>query len=225
MPISDLYSLVSRELRRGATYDSEIPDYVEMAVQTLEGLHNWRHMWRESFQQTLTAGDSQITFAGRLKSVRYVRFAVPLASTLPLAGRFAYAKKSQPESVTSGLTFGSLNGVRFWLTTPQKLQFSGAFAEDVLYDIGWYQFSALDDSLPWLDLHMGVVAAQTIIEMAERLKDDKLIARAEAKLSRSLASISEFDLTHQYDSDDSEMTPFFDDIQEDLFALNDGGIS
>lgn len=221
MPISDLYSLVSRELRRGTVFDAEIPDYVEQAVQTLEGLHNWRHMWRESFQQTLVAGDSSITFAGRVKSVRYLRFPVPLNPSFPLAGRMAYAKKCQPESVMSGTTYQSLNSVKFWLTTPQKLQMDGAFAEDVIYDLGWYQFSVMDDTLPWLELHKGVVSAQTLIEMAERLKDDKLIARAEAKLARGLASLTEFDLTHQYDSDDSEMVPFFDDVQEDLFSQND----
>lgn len=224
MTLATFYSRVSRVVRRGTVYDGDIPQYVSDAVETLEGLHNWRHMWRESFMQTLVAADSQITFAGVVKGVRYLRFVVAANSGLNLAGRFAYARKAQPEEITTGATFASLNGVRFWMTSPTKLQLNGAFNSDVLYDVGWYLRSTIDDNLPWLTVSPGILLAQTLVEMAPLLRDEKVIVRNEAILQKKLAAAQESDLVHQFDSDDSEMVPFFDELEEDLFSMNEGGM-
>lgn len=226
--LTDFYARVARVIRRGNVYDADIPLYVADAVKTLEGLHNWRHMWRESFQQTLPAADSQIIFVGNVKGVRYLRFCVAVNSGLPLAGRFAYAKKSQPEDITSGFTLTSLAKARFWMTSPQVLQLNGAFTTDVLYDLGWYQRSVIDDNLPWIaagtPLDSGILLAQTLIEMAPLLRDEKQLARNEAVLQRKLIAASESDLIHQFDSDDSEMTPFFEEMQDNLFSEDEGGL-
>lgn len=228
----DFQARVRRVVRRGTIYDADIPLYIKDAMKTLENLHNWRHMWRESFQQTLVALDKQVIYSGDVKDVRYLRFVVPASlQTSVLAGRFAYSKKSQPEDINTGFTFTSLHQTRHWLTRQTEsagtiLQLNGAFSVDVLYDTGWYLYSdPTSDTNPWYNrLDSGVLLAQVLIEMAPLLRDEKLIARNEALLTRKLAALSESDVIHQFDSDDSEMTPFFEDMQEDLFSQNEGGL-
>jgi len=46
-----------------------------------------------------------------------------------------------------------------------------------------------------------------------------------ALYERTYPLLMESDLVHQYDSDDSRMVPFFDELEEDLFAGNEGGLS
>jgi len=225
MTIADFEARVKRVLRRGTVYDDDIPTYVQDAVLSLENGCNWRHMWRESFEQTLTAADSQIVFTGTLKDARYLRFHVPTTSTSVLAGQYAYARKAQPTEITTGATFTSLHQARYWLTLPNTLQLNGAFSEDVLYDIGWYLRSSYDDNLPWLTIAPSVLLAQTLIEMNVLLRDDKMLARAVALYERTYPLLMESDLVHQYDSDDSRMVPFFDELEEDLFSSNEGGLS
>ena len=227
MTQAEFIAMVSRTIRRGTVFDADIPGYALSAIETLESQHNWRHMWHESFQQTLPAGDSSVTFLGKLKSWRYMRFAVPADSGLSLAGRFAYVAKSQPEDIRSGLTLRSLATVKGWLNTASKIQLNGAFTVDTLYDIGWYQYSALDDASPWFNIvpgGAGILQAQTILDMLLLHRDEKVAIRAQATLDKKLPPLLESDLVHQFDSDDASMVPFTDEVQEDLFSLGEGGL-
>lgn len=221
--LNDFHTRVARVINRGTRYDTDIPLYVVDAVLTLESLHNWRHMWRESFQQTLVAADKQIIFTGVPKSVRYLRFAVPSNSSSQLAGKVAYAKKIQPEDVTGARTYSRLDKVGYWFTNPTTLQFDGAFSTNVLYDIGWYLRSTVNDSLPWFTVMPGLLLAQTLVEMHPLLKDDKVFMRNAKLVEMKLSSVTESDLIHQFDGDDQQMDPFFDTVQEDQFH-QDGGL-
>jgi hypothetical protein len=225
--LADLYARVGRVLRRSTVYQADIPGFVADAVKTLEDQANWRHMWRESFGVTMPAQTGQISFTGRVKTVRYLRW-YPV-NTNPLAGQLAYASKIQPESVTKNQAYLSIAGTGFWMTRQTQsagdlLNLDGAFAIPVNYDLGWYQYSTIDDTLPWLDIAAGVLLNQTIIEMGPLLRDEKVMQRAQAVIEAKLPPLMESDLVHQYDSDDTQMTPFFDDIEENMFVLNQGGL-
>jgi len=209
--IETFYQRVSRGIKRAKVFDADIPSAVKDAVRTLEDIHNWKHMWVLNSSQTL-AQDTNSIALDLVKSVRFVRF--HLFNDLGDFVKFKYMKKVSIDQVIS-IDEGPLP-LGFWMADRNTIHLDAKPSIDTTYDVGYFQYSEIDDDLPWLEIAEALLIAQTILEMAPLLKDDKTQARWGAQKQEKLAVLQESDLVHEFDGQDMQMVPYSNDMEEFL---------
>jgi hypothetical protein len=207
---------VSREIKRGTVFDTDIPDYAFYACQMLDRLHPWVHMWHEVFGATLAAEtatiDVPVVNDGLVQSVKYLRwtFAQPESD---FAFRWHYAKKSKPEELGVNRVISQPNKVKWWMIDRNTIGMNGTFAEAQVYDIGFYEETVWDDNNPWLTIDPRLLLAQTMLEMQPLLKDDKLVGRYTSIVQKRIAALENADYLHTFDGLEMVMTPFADEME------------
>lgn len=209
LSLSTFHQRVSRAINRGKVFDGDIPAAAKDAVRTLENLNNWRHMWVESFSQTLTAGTNTISLTN-VKSVRYIRIHSLLSDGS--LNRYKYLKKVSADQVISIDEDTVPTG--FWMLDQDTVEMDGKPSEDLTYDIGYYQYSDYDNNLPWLEVSEGLLIAQTMIEISPLLKDDRNLKRWVDQKAEKLGVLEEADLVHEFDGQEQRMTPYADEIDD-----------
>ena len=200
---------VSRAIKRGNNFDGDIPGYAKDAVKTLEDMHDWKHMWTESLSQTLASGTNVVSLTDA-KNVRYIRFHVDRA------GIFNYMKKVSADQILYIDDPGSPAG--FYMSAQNTATLDAKPSQAMTYDVGYYKYSDYDDDLAWLDIAENLLIAQTVVEMAPLLKDDKTKARFETYAAGRVQALIEAGLTHEYDGQQNEMIPYADDMDDWLLT-------
>lgn len=224
--LQDFYDEVSAVIHRGTVHDARIPFYTGLAVRGLENYRNWQHMWHLLEAQTLLAGTSfvnvAVTAGGTLiKSLPIWRFYRYTTQAQDQA-IFAYGRKVNPEKVGSKGSGARLadGKIGFWISDRNRLNLVQSFSEDVVYDIGWYEYSAVagNDSLAWLTIDPGLLLASVMVAMAPIIRDDKITARWAPLQAAALATATESDLVHRLDGIDFNVTPYSTEVSEYLLG-------
>ncbi len=203
---------VSRAIRRGNVYDEDIPGFVQEAVQDLEREHDWKAMYKEPVQATLTIGVGTLDLI-RMKQLRWIKIISDAGHEFPL-------RKIQREQVSQRAA-GRPGG--FWTsvydpTATSTIKFDNIPDKAYKYEHGFFQFSEMDDDLFWLRLAPRLVMAEAIMLMAPILRDDKLVPRWSAVRNPIMTRLLETEILVEFDGADGQMVPFTREILEDDLA-------
>lgn len=209
LTIADFYSRVSRAIKRGTTYDLDIPIYARDAMETLEGKHQWQHSRVLVENQNLPAGETDIDLGVEIKAVRFVRLRADVQQSAA-EQQFFYFGKVLLEDLPGILQARRATQFAYAMLNLQTIRLSVAFDKDQSLDILYYATPAMDDNLPWITKGENILVAQTITEMAPLLRDDKLIRRWQTILDVKLPEMIESDLDHKWDAEGGSMVPFSD---------------
>ena len=222
--IGDFYQRVSRAIRRRTLYDDDIPGYAADAVRELENSHNWKYMLREyswvlnssTTNNTINLLISNLGGGGGgvyppVKSVRYMSFVSDNGERIPV-------KKTQRENVTQ---IASGRPGAFWMIDKDTIGLDAYPNQTYSYEIGLFRHSArpLVDNLDWLTIGEDLLIARTIRKMQPILRDDNLIKRCSEIENSTLPALLEAEVVSEHDAEDSQMTPFTYEIEEDLAKL------
>ena len=218
----DFEARVRRVVRRGTVYDADIPLFVSDAVQTLESLHNWRHMWRLGLG-LLPAGSNTIVVGGattnRLKNIRHLRFRLPTDAEFNETHRWVAATKVAAGDAQAFAADSAMGPhVKFWTNSDIGVGLNQSFTEDFTYETGIYTFSDMDDQLAFYVFAPGMLLSQTLVQMGPLLRDDKVVQRNAAQVSAMVAAFEQSDLVHEYEGQDMVMQEFQAEDREDMFS-------
>ena len=217
----DFEARVRRVVRRGTVYDADIPLFVSDAVQTLESLHDWRHMWRLGLG-ILTAGSNSIIVGGattqRLKTIRHLRFRLPDDAEFNETHRWVAATKVAAGDAL-GFSADSAMGphVKYWTSGDVSISLNQSFSKDFTYETGIYTFSDVTDNLAFYTFAPGMLLSQTLVQMGPLLRDDKVVQRNAAQVSAMVSAFEQSDLVHEYEGQDMVMQEFQAEDREDAF--------
>ena len=201
---------VSRAIKRGTTYDADIPIYARDAVETLEGKNQWQHSRVLLEDQTLLKGIREVDLTDEIISVRFFRVhTTPDPQTGNVA--YFYFQKVILEDFPGEFEARSVAQFAYSMKDLNTVLLTVGFAEDKVFDVLYYKMPPMDDNLPWLSVGENILVAQTIVEMAPLLRDDKLIARWKAIMDLKLPEMIERDINHRWDAEGGSMQPFSDD--------------
>lgn len=219
---ADFEARVSRMLRRGTVYDADIPQFISDARMAIENRHNWSHMWTTIDAATLTAGTRDVVLSGFIKNPLYFRFQVVSSLAVGNAKTYYYAPRKQPQDIAgqgeqNSEIFPTVYHVNSRSPTATTLRLSNTFAEDKTYDLGYYEYSVLDDNNFWLSYDQGLLLSATLVEMSPFMRDPKRMQMWAATFDRKIILAEEADLIHKYEGEQMEMTPYSGDLGEDLF--------
>lgn len=188
MPLSTFYADVSATLRRGSSSDSLIPDWTEEAALWLEQNYTFGYMRRtEEFTLDPSAETPNLLEieAGRLKTIEFIR--AKDRETGKTYGKLEKIDASQVASIDSG------DPSYYWRDGPDFIYFDADVEQELTLQIrgAWYtEWPVDEDETPTLlRFYKNLLKAQTLIEAAIDLKDDRMLAAYEMKFQRALAAV------------------------------------
>lgn len=181
------YAEVSRAIRRGTSVDTLIPDWASNAALWLEQNYTFQYMKRtlDTELDPLAADPNLITLEDRVKKVEFVR-----ARSRQNADVFGYLQKVEAGQIASidegDPSYYWMDGMEeIWLDakvqTALTMQVRGAFYTD------WPTDTAAVPSL--LRYYKNLLKAQTLIESAIDLKDERMVQAYNIQFERALTAV------------------------------------
>lgn len=187
MTLATFYSAVSASLRRGASSDVLIPGWAANAASWLEQNYTFGYMKRtESFTlEPDAATPNLLEIEDRLKTIEFVR-----ARGRENSNTFGYLTKVGPEEVAS---LDESDPSYYWRDGPDKIYFDANVQTALTLEIraAWYtDWPSSDTATPTLlRFYPNLLQAQTLIEAAIDLKDERMAAAYDAKFQRALQAV------------------------------------
>lgn len=191
MPLSDFHARISRSLRRGTAQDDIIPDVVSEAALFLEQNYSFDYMNRvvSVTINPLAASPERIDFPSLfVKSWRFVRIAN--AATAYAAAPYSYLKKVEPEDV-SALSYGRPAG--YYLDAATQLVLDAIPQEALVVELAYREYTDWPTDTAatpvLLRLAPNLLRAQTLVQMAEELRDPRMVQVYTAMREEALSAV------------------------------------
>lgn len=188
MTLATFYPKISTALRRGTSVDSLIPGWVESAALWLEQNYSFNYMERtvEVSLDPEAEEPNLIDLEDRIKSFKFVRAISRDAS--PAAYR--YLQKIDAADVGS-VVKGDPN--YYWLDGPDQLWLDANVQTELVVQIRavfyteWPDVSSATPTL--LRFYPNLLKAQTLIEAAIDLKDERMAAAYDSQFQRAIQAV------------------------------------
>jgi hypothetical protein len=202
MLLDDFHKMVSFELRRGTSSDSQIPNYTKQAVEFLET--NAPMKWMEEWVNVgLEPGDQVIDFNWEFRNWKFLR-------RDDGSGGWFYLQKRDPreEQTTAGPTLPetySQIGMRY-VRFDSKWQGPGdLLMEGMVYKFSDWQTTRPDYRHFLLDKGSGLLLYQTMLRIAASVKDPRLDSQYRPLRDEALKAFFSMDTDAQYEGSQDEI--------------------
>lgn len=188
MNLAAFYADVSASLRRGSGSNALIPGWTEDAALWLEQNYSFAYMKRELTVELDPLADEPnlVDIADRLKAVRFVR----RVYTQDGMQSFGYLRKVDSIDLSS-IDKGAPQ--YYWLDGMNNIMLDSMVVEPLTLTVGGILYTdwPVDETATptLLRYYKNLLKAQTLIEAATDLKDDRMIAAYQAKFERALQAV------------------------------------
>jgi hypothetical protein len=188
MNLAAFYADVQASLRRGNSTADLIPGWAEDAALWLEQNYSFAYMKRtlSVVLDPLAADANLIDIEDRLKAVRFIRRVYVSGSM----SSYGYLEKVEPGEISS-IDLGAPS--YYWLEGMNNIWLDSKVQELLTVEVGGIVYTdwPLDETATptLLRYYKNLLKAQTLIEAAIDLKDDRMLAAYESKFQRAIAAV------------------------------------
>ena len=189
--IAEVHTLVSNAISRGTAFNTEIPTYAAQAVRKLERNFSFQHMKKlKTFTIDHTATYPRFLELPntRVKSIRNIR--IPRSD-----GTILTLQRAEPTDFTQIL---AQEPTHYWPEGDQRLVLNNTPQETyTLCELRYVEYTdwstTTANSNWWTDNASALMAAETVITMHPRLKDDTLFASMKLIRDEELKTVLDAD--------------------------------
>lgn len=187
MTLATFHADIKSALRRGSSVDSDIPGWVADAALWLEQNYSFGYMERTltAALDPLSSDPNLVDVEDRVKSIKFVR-ALAREPSDPTVG-FRYLEKVSADQVSS-VDLGDPS--YYWIEGQNNIWLDAKVQQTLTVQVGgtiytdWPTSTSANPTL--LRYYPNLLKAQTLIEAAIDLKDERMAAAYDAKFQRAL---------------------------------------
>lgn len=199
--LGDIYDQIKDSLARGSTLDAIIPSYTQMAARWIERNYSLKYMERFAEFNMLTDSEQPRMIElpnRRIKSIRFLR--------IPQGDEYFYLKKIDPQDQKHVPKVAD----SYWQDGWCSLVLSAPVAEDTLFEIGFYEYSAWNtgrEACHWLSENCpDLLTSLTLMRLARRIRDERMFLVYKGERDEALKTL----MDSNDESDFSDMAPVMD---------------
>ena len=195
MKLEDFHNLVSFELKRGTSLDSQIPLYVKQSVNFLERNTPLKYM-EEWVTLTLEPGDQIVDFVWAFRSWKFLRYAQD-------AEWFYLSKRDPREELTPGgpsvPTKYSQVGVRYIRFNAPNQSSQNLALEGIVYKFSDWQTTRPDFRHFLLEQASDLLLYQTMMRIGVSIKDPRMAEMYKPMRDEALQTFLNMDTDSEYE--------------------------